>query len=199
VERPPIESIRSGDELKRWYWLKSEIVAFARTRKLPYGGAKFDIIERVATMIDQQSTPHATQRSTKQNAKPASQSKAAFVPWHLRELSLDTVIEEHYTNGPSTRAFFVDHCGSSFRFTIPFMAWMRANAGRTLGDAIIEWERQNAERKKPGFKTAIPDSNQYNLYLRELFADNPNATMTQAAAAPIDSGASPLLSRRYAR
>ncbi len=183
MDRPAIDTIRSGEELKRWYWLKSEVVAFAKEKGLPYGGAKFEIIERIAVSIDGTNLPEPQAKVRSNSKRSKTSGTVDATPWHRRLLTLETVIDDKYTNGPATRRFFVEHCGPTFRFTIAFMAWMRNNCGRTLNDAIVEWERQREERADPGFQSAIPESNQYNRYLREFFADNPNATMQQARAA----------------
>jgi Domain of unknown function (DUF6434)/SAP domain-containing new25 len=175
VDRPDIAEIASGVELRRWYWLKSELVATARRLGVPVQGSKFEILDRVAAALDGDlsAAPNFFAR------QPASDT----VPWRQRVLSCDTVITLDYTNGPATRAFFLEQCGEGFRLTIPFMAWMRANAGRTLGEAAAEWKRQTLERNDPAFRTMIPASNQYNQYLRDLFCDCPTASMAEARLA----------------
>jgi hypothetical protein len=37
------------------------------------------------------------------------------------------------------RRFFKAACGERFRFDRPFMAWMKAACGKTMGEAADEW------------------------------------------------------------
>ena len=45
---------------------------------------------------------------------------------------------------------------------------------------INEWQRLNEQSKDKNFKSEIPTGNQYNKYIRDFFADNPNPTIEQA-------------------
>ena len=172
MKRPDICDIQTGHELKRWYWLKQELVDFCKLTNLSYVGAKFDILERIATVLDKGvSKIEKVQRSDKPTSK--------FV-WSKSVLTLETVITDSYTNGQNTRFFFKEHCGDKFHFSIPFMNFMKNNCGKTLKDAINEWHRLNNQSKDENFKSEIPTGNQYNKYLRDFFADNPSMTVEQA-------------------
>lgn len=172
MTRPNIQDIKTGEELKRWYWLKEELVNFCKQKRLSYFGSKFDILERLATALD--------------NGFVETEEIAGKIPptstfnWARSLLTLDTIITDSYTNGPNTRKFFKQHCGDTFHFSIPFMRFMKNNCGKTLQDAVNEWHRLNEQRKDKNFKTEIPPSNQYNKYIRDFFADNPTMTIAQA-------------------
>jgi hypothetical protein len=172
MKRPDIYKIETGAELKRWYWLKQELVDYCKQTQLSYVGAKFDILERIAIALDKGITKSEKQS---QSTKPTSK----FL-WAKSVLSLDTVITDSYTNGPNTRKFFKQHCGDKFHFSIPFMDFMKNNCGKTLNDAVYEWHRLNEQKKDKNFKSEIPEGNQYNKYIRDFFADNPNLTIEQA-------------------
>ncbi len=172
MKRPDITDIKTGNELKLWYWLKQELVDFCKLNQLSYMGAKFDILERIAMLLDKGST------KTKK-IHPTIKTSSKFI-WSKAILNLDTVITDSYTNGPNTRNFFKIHCGKKFHFSIPFMNFMKNNCGKTLRDAIDEWNRLNAKSKSKNFKSEIPPGNQYNKYIRDFFADNPNMTHKQA-------------------
>jgi hypothetical protein len=172
MKRPDIYKIETGAELKRWYWLKQELVEFCKKTQLSYVGAKFDILERIASALDNGVTE--TEKKS-QKAKPTSK----FL-WAKSSLFLDTIITDSYTNGPNTRKFFKQHCGDKFHFSIPFMDFMKNNCGKTLNDAVNEWQRLNELSKDKNFKSDIPAGNQYNKYIRDFFADNPNLTIEQA-------------------
>jgi hypothetical protein len=173
MTRPAIEDIKSGEELKRWYWLKSELVAFCKVAKLSYLGSKFETLDRLADALDHKGAPKA------QNTSKASKPSSKFA-WSKSTLTLDTIITDSYTNGPNTRKFFKSHCGEKFHFSIPFMDFMKNNIGKTLQDAVNEYHRLETLRKTKDFKSEIPAGNQYNKYLRDFFLDNPTMTAAQA-------------------
>jgi len=41
----------------------------------------------------------------------------------------------------NVRRYFRAQCGDDFKFDVPFMAWMKASIGKTMGDAADEWTR----------------------------------------------------------
>lgn len=163
--RPEISKIATGAELKRWYWLKSELVEHAKTIKVRTTGGKFEILERIAHYLD---TGEPT-RPEDRTAKPTSS-----FDWHSADLGLQTVITDSYKNSQNVRRFFKRHLGDGFSFNIRFMAWMRENTGKTLQDAITEYQAQKAETAKPGFQSEIAHHNQFNQYTRDFLADNPD-------------------------
>jgi hypothetical protein len=76
--------------------------------------------------------------------------------------------------------FFKEHCGDTFHFSIPFMDFMKNNCGKTLQDAVNEWQRLDELTKNKNHKSTIPSGNQYNQYIRDFFVDNPNKTIKEA-------------------
>jgi len=172
MTRPNINQIKTGAELKRWYWLKQELVDFCKLQQLSYVGSKFEILDRIALVLDKGKDGRAA--ITKKN------TAISTINWSKASLTLDTVITDSYTNGANTRKFFKEHCGEKFHFTIPFMEFMKNNCGKTLQDAVNEWHRLNERSKEKHFKSTIPKGNQYNQYLRDFFEDNPGMTIQQA-------------------
>jgi hypothetical protein len=169
-KRPPIEDVKTGAELKDWYWLKTEAMNHARMLGLPVTGAKFDIIDRIADHLD-----------GKQPAMPRISGPAFTGPefdWHGGKLTGETVVTPDYRNTQNVRRFFTSEIGPHFSFNIAFMAWMKANAGHTLSDAIAEWKRVHA-LVKAGHKPEIPASNQFNAYTRAFLLDNPGRSMDE--------------------
>ena len=172
MERPDIKIIQNGEELKRWYWLKQELVDHCKLTNLSYSGSKFDILDRIANALD-------NRENIKQ--KPATSKKiTSKVDWHSEELRLYTIITDSYKNSQNVRHFFIQHCGGKFHFSIPLMDFMKNNCGKTLQDAVNEWQRLNEQSKDKNFKSEIPEGNQYNKYIRDFFADNPYMTIEQA-------------------
>ncbi len=176
MTRPNINSVTSGEELKRWYWLKAELVTYCKQAGISYLGAKFDILERIALALDEGiSKTKSPVSPAKSNSKPNSK-----FDWHSAVLSPETIITDSYKNSQNARRFFIQHCGEQFHFSIPFMQFMKANCGKTLQDAIHEWKRLDQQNKDKNFKREIPAGNQYNQYIRDFFADNPELSIKEA-------------------
>lgn len=169
MDRPHILDIQTGEELKKWYWLKTELVHFAKTTGTSDVGSKFEILERLAHKLDGKHQPTNTKNKT-----------SSKFDWKTEKLTLDTIITDSYNNGENTRKFFKKHCGQKFAFSIAFMAWMKENIGKKLQDAVTEWEKIEALQKDKTYKSEIPDSNQFNKYTRDFFADNPDKTIQEA-------------------
>jgi hypothetical protein len=50
--RPALTPDLPGAELLRWYWTASELAGLARTLGVPAGGAKLDVLARLAEKLD---------------------------------------------------------------------------------------------------------------------------------------------------
>jgi hypothetical protein len=168
-QRPQIEAVTTGAELKDWYWLKTEVINQARLLGLSTTGGKFDIIDRIADFLDGKIAAKPMRRQTRE-------PKIAGFNWHGAPLEKTTLITENYRNTQNVRRFFVTEIGRHFSFNITFMAWMKSNAGKTLGEAAEEWKRIHA-LVKAGQKPEIPFHNQFNAYIRAFLEDNPERSM----------------------
>jgi hypothetical protein len=62
--------------------------------------------------------------------------------WHSGEITRTTPITSAYRNTQNVRRFFLAECGSAFKFDRAFMAWLKAAAGKTMGEAVEEWHRR---------------------------------------------------------
>lgn len=167
-QRPPIAQINAGSELRRWYWLKEELAAEARRVGVKSTGAKFTILDRLAHFLDTGETIWPGDKKPK--------SKSDF-DWHGANLTPDTLITDNYKNAQNVRRFFQEYADSKFKFTIAFMAWIKANTGKTLGDAVEEYHAQSALAAQPGHQTDIQPHNQFNQYTRDFLSANPDADM----------------------
>jgi len=163
--RPKIELITTGAELRQWYWLKSELIEYARTLGIRCTGAKFDILSRIAHYLD------TGDKTWPGDQRIAPKSK---MDWHSAPLDLDTVITDSYKNSQNARRFFKSQLGENFKFNIAFMKWMRDNVGKTLGDAVAAYQEQKSQAQNPDFQSEIAKHNQFNQYTRDFLADNPN-------------------------
>lgn len=165
--RPDISLIKTGTELRRWYWLKEELVSEARRLGLKAGGAKFTVLDRLAHHRD----------TGEVRVEKAAKSASRF-DWHSEDLSPETVITDSYKNTQNVRRFFRTYAGENFKFNIAFMAWMKSNVGKTLGDAVLVY----LDGREGPSETKIKAHNQLNQYTRDFFADNPGASMADMRA-----------------
>ncbi|MEO1312261.1 MAG: DUF6434 domain-containing protein [Pseudomonadota bacterium] len=166
--RPPIDQITSATELRRWYWLKSELVAAARAKGVRTQGGKFTILDRLAHHLE------TGELIWPGDTKPKTSSS---FDWATETLTPQTILTDSYKNNQNVRAFFQAHADPKFKFSTPFMAWIKANTGRTLADAIAEYHRLMEARAAPGYRSEILHHNQFNQYTRDFLADNPEADL----------------------
>ena len=172
MNRPDLIDVQTAEELRQWYWLKQELVDYCKLVKINYSGSKAEITDRIAQIL---TSGIVEVSKLKEKVKPTSRFN-----WKKEQLTPETVITDSYTNGPNTRQFFLQEIGPKFKFNIDFMAWMKANCGKTLHDAAVQWQILEDRKKDKNFKSTIPKSNQYNQYMRDFFADNPNKTIKDA-------------------
>ena len=65
--------------------------------------------------------------------------------WHCDKISDTTHIDESYKSTQNVRRYFKLRCGDHFKFDRSFMAWMKENSGKTMGDAVAEWLRRQQD------------------------------------------------------
>ena len=161
-ERPAIESCLRGEDLRQWYWRKTELVDYARSLALPTTGAKFELLERIAHFLD-----------TGETLRPRRRAVTSRFDWSRAQLTPQTVITDSYRNTQNVRRFFQGHCGAGFTFSIAFMEWMRENVGKTLLDACDAYRALRAAASQAVHRTSIKAHNQFNQYMRDFLDDNP--------------------------
>jgi hypothetical protein len=164
--RPPIGIIKSGVELRRWYWLKTELTAEARRVGLKSSGAKFLILERLCHFLDSGETCWPGD-----DGSPRARSS---FDWQGADLTASTVITDNYANTQNVRRFFQHHVDPAFKFNLALMDWIKANVGKTLGDAGRYWQSTRGEIAQ------IKAHNQFNQYARDFMVDNPTMSMQDA-------------------
>ncbi|MEO0357797.1 MAG: DUF6434 domain-containing protein, partial [Pseudomonadota bacterium] len=171
--RPVPTTITTGADLRRWYWMKDELVDLARHHGLKVGGGKFQILDRIAYFLD-----------TGERVFPGDQAAqvTSKFDWHTADLTEDTIITDSYKNTQNVRRFLEAQVGRKITFKTDFMAWMKANVGKTMGDAVEAYLDIMNQAKAPGYESRIADHNQFNQYTRDFLADNPSADMKQVRA-----------------
>ena len=165
-ERPKLTKEPDGASFRKFYYLKQELVLFCRENGLPVSGSKTEITDRIAYFLDTGNAP-----------KPSVVRKQTV---NIGMIAEDTIIEQNIVCSEKHRAFFTQKIGESFSFNVLFQKWLKANAGKTYGDAIRAYYRI-LEEKKQG-KTEIGRQFEYNTYIRDFFADNPGKSLHDAVA-----------------
>ena len=64
--------------------------------------------------------------------------------WHSETLTRATPVDKHYKNTQNVRRFMLEQCGAHFTFDRDFMAWIRNDQPKNLGDVADEWTRRQA-------------------------------------------------------
>jgi len=174
MTKPAIETITTGTELKRWYWLKSDLSARAKALGLKTAGSKFELLDRIAVFLD---------TGLRKTAPAPRARKTKGFDWHGGALSRETVLTDTYKNTQNVRRFFRSELGDAFKFNIEFMAWLKGNAGKTLGDACAEYRAMKRREAAPDFVSRIAPDNQFNQYMRDFLAHHPDRTVDEVRAA----------------
>ena len=163
-KRPELNKDTKSAAFRSFYYLKRELVDFCRENGLPASGSKAELTDRIAYFLD-----------TGNVLKSSAERKTAV---NIGTLTEDTLIEPNIVCSEKHRAFFSEKIGKSFSFNVPFQKWLKANAGKTYGDAIRAYYRILEEKKQA--KTEIGRQFEYNTYIRDFFADNPGKSLRDA-------------------
>ena len=163
-ERPELNKELDAATFRSFYYLKQELADFCKENGLPTSGSKIELTDRIAYFLD-----------TGKVQKPSPRRISAVMIGTLTE---DTVIEPNIVCSEKHRAFFSEKIGKGFSFHVPFQKWLKANAGKTYGDAIRAYYRILEEKKQT--KTEIGGQFEYNTYIRDFFADNPGKSLHDA-------------------
>lgn len=166
-KRPDLNKNLSGADFRSYYYLKEELVTFCRENGLPASGGKQELADRIACFLENG------------NVLPSSTAKRKPTR-AIGAITEDTVIESNIVCSEKHRAFFIGKIGKSFSFCLPFQKWLKENAGKTYGDAVLAYGRILAEKRQG--KTAIGSQFEYNAYIRAFFENNPGRGLDEAIA-----------------
>lgn len=161
-KRPALSRIKTASELDHWYWLKSELVAFAKKNGIPYGLQKPELQKRIGIWLDTGKV--AT------SAKPKAESS---FDWSKEPISLVTEITDSYKNSKNVRQFMLKNAGARFRFSNEFMQWMRTHTGFTMKDAVHFWQDLDRKKRTQGYREKSLPQNQYAQFCRSLSEAKP--------------------------
>lgn len=152
-------------EFRRWYWLKDELAAFARSNGVSASGSKPDIADRIHAFLDGTEIPPPT---------PRSRSAAKLV----EPINRDTVIPPGQRASQQLRPFFESEIGTSFRYDWFMRTFLSENAGATLGDAVDHW---HATRDTPTPET--PAQLEFVRFTKQWHLDHPDGSAAECRAA----------------
>ena len=164
MKRPKFEEIDSGAEFNRWYWLKEEMVEICRMCDLPITGRKFALRDRIMYALDHRGAI---------KPKPKKKKAISKFNWARATLVPETIITDNVSFGPNFRRFMKSRIGNAFSCHSDFMDWGKANAGKTLQDAVEKWIELERRKEDPNFRREIADNNMYSQYIRDFMDDNP--------------------------
>ena len=163
-ERPELNKKLDAATFRSFYYLKQELTDFCKENGLLASGSKAELTDRIAYFLDTGSV-----------LKSSAERKTAV---NIGTLTEGTVIEPNIVCSEKHRAFFSEKIGKSFSFNVPFQKWLKANVGKTYGDAIRAYYRILEEKKQ--IKTDIGKQFEYNTYIRDFFTNNPGKSLRDA-------------------
>ncbi|MEE6280692.1 DUF6434 domain-containing protein [Georgenia sp. MJ170] len=164
--RPPLASVMSGAELRRWYWLRSELVDRARQLGVARHGSKTELLDRLAAALDgapAPARPPPRRAATRQLAEPVGPA---------------TVLPPGQRCSQVLRRFFAAEVGPAFRFDEHMRDFIAHGAGRTLAEAVDHWHRTRGAAIGP-----IGEQFEYNRFTRQWFAGTPDGSRQECMAA----------------
>jgi len=171
-KRPKLNNKISLQDFKDFYWLKAELVSFCKENNINRSGGKIEITNRIIYFLE-------TGKNLGKTKINAQKSKSNF-NWNAEKLSYETVITDNYKNTENVRQFFTVEIGKHFKFNVLFIHWIKQNIGKTLKDAIEEWNRIYILKKDKNYKSEIDTQFEYNTYIRDFLANNPKMSIRDA-------------------
>jgi len=106
-----------------------------------------------------------------------------FADYHKGPFYKSTPITSKLKRTRVVHEFFIQELGEKFHFTVRLNKFLRENVGKTLGDAVDDWKEEQRLRSQPGFKSKIVPQCQYNQYIRDYLANNPDKGFKDAVGA----------------
>ena len=149
-------------EFRAYYWMKADLVRFARQLGLPTHGYKPELVARIERRL--QGLPTVTESAP----EPSNAGRDSDRP-----LRRGTPVVR-YMSDAKTRAFFESQIGPSFHFTYRLNQYRLAHRTLTYGDLVDEWIAERDRRRNSSYKAEIAQHGKYNRFIRDYFADELN-------------------------
>lgn len=160
--RPNLTKDISVESFKDFYWLKEELQSFCRENGISASGSKIEISSRIEIFL-----------RTGEIKKPLRKSKVNKKMEPQVDLSFDTVITENHRCSQNVRAFFKTII-PKFHFSTYIQNYFKNNVGKTYRDVVNAWYEEEERKKDPSYTKNIAPQFEYNLFIRDFFADPEN-------------------------
>ena len=170
IDRPELNDKISIIDFNDFYWLKKDLVAFCKSKRISTTGGKQELIERIIIYL---------QTGKIIGTSPKEKTKSKF-DWNNADITHNTEITDNYKNTENVRAFMKREIGTHFHFNTEFMKWTKQNIGKTMNEAINEWKQRYELGKNKNYQTKISSQFEYNAYIRAFLADNKDKKLTDA-------------------
>jgi hypothetical protein len=157
--RPRLTARLTAEEFLRWYWLRTELVDFARALGHGAAGAKTELTDRIAAHLAGRSAPTPVPARRRPGPLP-------------EPLTSTTVIPAHQPCTQQLRRWLLDAVGPSFRFDGAMRDFFgSADGSRTLGDAVTHWHQTRQQSVR-----SIDPQFELNRFARQWHLDHPNGS-----------------------
>jgi len=215
MNRPRLHSGMSPDDFDALYWMKDDLVRFARKLGLSTGGAKPELEARILRHLrgerpeEDEHTKCAGARKGRTKCRKSASASASGPGNAVTSASVsgrdsDAPLTRatpvvRYKSDAKTRAFFESEIGPHFHFTWHLNQYRLAREGRlTYGDLVDEWTAEHERRNKPGYRATIAKHGEWNRFVRDFFADTANRGKSIREAAALWRKVKPTRDRTYA-
>lgn len=158
--RPELAPGLSEAEFVRWYWLKDELVTFARRLGIRATGSKEALAARIAAAL-----------AGREFAEPAAPRRAATAQL-TGALSSATVIPVGQRSSQVVRAWMAEQIGPGFHFDAEMRAFFsQADGTKTMQDAVNHWHETRG-----GGPKVIDRQFEYNRFTRAWHEAHPDGS-----------------------
>ena len=170
--RPKLRRGMSVATFRSYYWMKADLVAFARELGVATNGYKPELTARIERRL--RGLPGAGRPE-----RPRPRERDSDAP-----IRRGTPVVNYWSDA-KTRAFFISQIGRGFHFTYRLNQYRIAHDNLTYGDLVDEWLAEHRRRQDDDYHAPLAEHGKYNRYVRDFFADplNRGKTMRDAASA----------------
>ncbi|MEY8566497.1 DUF6434 domain-containing protein [Corynebacteriaceae bacterium 7-707] len=154
-------------EFQRWYWLKDELVVFAKQLGIRTTGGKELLAARIVAKL-------GGRAFTEPSTAKRSGGKQLSAP-----ISPDTVIPVGQRCSQVVRRWMAERAGEDFHFDAEMRAFFaEADGTRTMQDAVDHWRATRGQSRRN-----IDPQFEYNRFTRSWHEQNPGSSRDELLAA----------------
>jgi len=169
--RPMLQPGMSVTEYRAYYWMKDDLIRFARQLGLSTHGYKPELSTRIDRRL----------RGLSESAEP--RRKQPKIPRDSdKPLRRDSLVI-NYRSDDKTRTFFQSQIGPEFHFTYLLNQYRLAHDHLTYGDLVDVWVAERDRRRSRDYRPEIAEQGKYNRFIRDFFDDEANKGKSLGEAA----------------